>query len=388
MDFELTEEQAALGDAVANLLSRSYDPETRLKMVDSDLGFSRDVWQRLAELGALGLTFAESDGGAGAGPVEVMVVMEQLGRSQAPEPLLDAVILPGALVSWCGSEQQRREILPAVAAGTRLLAFAHEEPGTRWPDIEVATRAARDGTGYALTGVKSPVGHGDCAEQLVVSATVATGGLGLFLVDAAQESVVRKPYRTYDERRGAQVELRGAPAQRLGNTGGQERSDSGIGTETDASQAISDAIVTAQACLYAEAVGAMSQALELTTDYLKVRKQFGTTLSKFQALTHRAAQLYVALETARSMSYYATASLADGVTDPVVSARAGVAVGRSARLIAQEAIQMHGGIGMTAEYPVGHYAARLTAIDHTLGDRLGRLRMLADRIGQYDLVQL
>lgn len=377
MDFELTEEQATLGDTVANLLSRSYDPESRLKVVDTDLGFSRDVWQRLAELGVLGLTFAEADGGMGAGPVEVMVVMEQLGRSQAPEPVLDAVVAPGALVSRCGSEQQRHEIVPAVAAGTRLLAFAHEEPGSRWPDVEVATRAEPAGTGYTLTGVKSPVGHGDCADQLVVSATVAGGQSGLFLVDPNVATVVRTPYRTYDERRGAQVEFLAAPAQRLGGD-----------AAGDASQAISDAIVTAQACLYAEAVGAMARALELTTEYLKVRKQFGTTLSKFQTLTQRAAQLYVALETARSMSYYATASLSDGVTDPVVSARAGLAVGKSARLIAQEAIQMHGGIGMTAEHPVGHYAARLTAIDHTLGDRLGRLRMLADRVSQYDLVQL
>ncbi|MFB8006108.1 acyl-CoA dehydrogenase family protein [Nocardia sp. NPDC056000] len=374
MDFELTDEQVMLRDTVRDLLARAYDPETRLKVTDTELGWNRDVWRQLAELGVLGLPFSEEDGGVGAGPVEVMVVLEEVGRRLAPEPILDAVLIPGTLIAAAGTEAQRQRVLPELVGGTRLLAFAHDEPGTRWPATELGTAAVPSGDGYALTGVKNPVPHGDCADELVVSAELPGGGLGLFLVAADAEGVSRKPFRTFDGRRGAQVEFSSARAELLGDN-------------ADAQAAVAVATAQAQAALCAESLGAMEEALRLTTEYLKTRKQFGVTLSKFQTLSQRAANMYVSLELARSMSLYATAAVADDVTDPVVASRARLQVGRSARHIGQEAIQMHGGIGITTEYPVSHYVARLTAIARTLGGDLEHLRVLTDRVGDYTLVE-
>ncbi|MBB5912390.1 hypothetical protein BJY24_001257 [Nocardia transvalensis] len=375
MDFELTDEQVLLRDTVRDLLARAYDPETRLKVFETDLGWSREVWSQLAELGVLGLSFREEDGGVGAGPVETMVVMEEIGRRLAPEPLLDAVLLPGGLIARAGTEEQRQRVLAEVVSGGVLLAFAHDEPGSRWPATEVATRAQADGDGYRLTGVKNPVPHGDCADQLVVSAVLPDGGVGLFLVDATAEGVTRTPYRTFDERRGAQVEFASAPAESLGDA-------------TDRTAEIAAETSAAQASLCAESVGAMAESLRLTTEYLKTRKQFGVPLAKFQALTHRAATMYVSLELARSMSLYLTAALSDGDVDPALASRARLQVSGAARHIGQEAVQMHGGIGITTEYPVSHYTARLTAVERTLGGGLDHLRVLADRVGDYGLVEL
>ncbi|MFI9401059.1 acyl-CoA dehydrogenase family protein [Nocardia sp. NPDC052316] len=375
MDFDLTDEQEMLRDTVRELLARNYDPETRLKVTDTELGWSREVWQQLAELGVLGLTFSEDDGGVGAGPVETMVVLEEVGRRLAPEPILDAVLIPGALLTLAGSAEQRQRVLPEVASGTKLLAFAHAEPGVRWPATELATTAVPQGDSYALSGIKNPVTHGDCADELVVSAQLPGGGTGLFLVAADTEGVTRKAYRTVDGQRGAQVEFDQASAELLGG-------------DVDAAAAIRAAQGQAQASLCAESIGAMEEALRLTTDYLKQRKQFGVTLSKFQALTHRAADMYVSLELARSMSLYATAAAADGAIDDQVASRARLQVGRSARHIGQEAIQLHGGIGVTAEYPVSHYVARLTAIERTLGGGLEHLRVLSARVGEHELPEL
>jgi alkylation response protein AidB-like acyl-CoA dehydrogenase len=302
-----------------------------------------------------------------------MVVMEEIGRRLAPEPLLDAVLLPGGLVARVGTPEQRARVLPEVVSGATLLAFAHDEPGTRWPATGSSVTAVADGDGYRITGVKNPVPHGDCADLLVVSATLPGGGLGLFLV--AADAVTRTPYRTFDGLRGAQIEFDGAAAELLG------RAD-------DAPAAVAAQIAEAQASLCAESVGAMSEALRLTTEYLKTRKQFGVTLSKFQTLTQRAANMYVSLELAHSMSLYATASLTDDDPDPAAASRARLQVSRSARHIGQEAIQMHGGIGVTTEYPVSHYTARLTAIERTFGGGFEHLRVLTDRLGDYGLVEL
>ncbi|MFD7844193.1 acyl-CoA dehydrogenase family protein [Nocardia sp. NPDC059764] len=374
MDFELTDEQVMLRDTVRDLLGRAYDPETRLKVIDTELGWNRDVWRQLAELGVLGLPFDEEDGGVGAGPVETMVVMEEIGRRNAPEPYLDAVLVPGGLIARAGTADQRQRVLPALAGGETLLAFAHDEPGSRWPAADLATTAAPDGDGYRITGVKNPVPHGDCADQLVVSAALPGGGVGLFLLAADAEGVTRTPFRTFDGRRGAQLEFASAAAELLGDGG-------------DAQPVIDAVTVAAQASLCAESLGAMEESMRLTTDYLKTRKQFGVTLSKFQTLTQRAANMYVSLELARSMSLYATAAVADGSADRVAASRARLQVGRSARHIGQESIQMHGGIGITTEYPVSHYVARLTAIARTLGGDLEHLRVLSDRVGEYSLVE-
>jgi alkylation response protein AidB-like acyl-CoA dehydrogenase len=375
MDFNLTVEQELLRDTAKDLLARSYDPERRDKVAQTDLGWDRQVWRTLAETGLLGLTIPESDGGMGAGPVEVMVVMTEIGRRLAPEPVLDAALLPASLIADAGSPDQRGSLLPRLADGTLRGAFAHEEPGVRWPSRDISTHATHAAGSWAVTGAKNPVRHGDCAEILIVSATLPDGGIGLFLVDPAAAGVTRTGYPTHDDRRAAQFDFAAATAEPLG-------------AATDASAHVVAATARAQAALGAEALGAMEEALRLTTDYLKTRKQFGVTLSKFQTLTQRAADMYVSLELARSMCLYATMALADGSVDPVIASRAKLRIARSAKHIGQEAIQMHGGIGMTAEYPVGHYTARLTAINHTLGDAEAHLSALAESLTDHDMVEL
>ena len=368
MDFQLSDEQALLRDTTRDLLSRSYDPESRNKIIDTELGWSRDVWSQLADTGILGLGFDPAE----AGQTEIMVVLTEVGRRLAPEPIVHAALGPGAIIAELGSAEQK-QLLDAVAAGQHLLAFAHLEPKMRSATGEVTTRAVGQGDSWRLTGRKNPVLAGDCADTLVVSAALPDGGTGLFLVEA--DAITRHAYQTFDGQRGAQIDLAEAPGEPLGDA-------------TDASSAIRDAIIRIQSALCAEAVGAMEEALRLTTDYLKTRKQFGVTLNNFQTLTQRAADMYVSLELARSMNFYAAMSIADGNLDPVIAARAKLQIGRSGRHIGQEAIQLHGGIGMTAEYPVGHYAARLTAIEQTLGSSRDQLHVLVDHLGDYDVVAL
>lgn len=364
MDFDLTEEQQLLRDVTRDVLSR-HDGATR---AGDEPGWSREVWGQLAEVGILGLGFDPTE----AGQIEAMVVLTEIGRRLAPEPVAAAALIPGGLIAELGSDRQK-EILESVAGGETLLAFAHTEPGARVASAEPATRAAQDGDTWTLSGRKNPVLAGDCADTVVATATLPGGGVGLFLVDG--EAVARHPYRTFDGRRGAQLDFDATPAEPLGEGG-------------DATEHVARAVIRFQSALCAEAVGAMEEALRLTTEYLTSRKQFGVPLSKFQTLTQRAADMYVSLELARSMNFYAAMSIADDRFDPVIAARAKLQIGRSGRHIAQEAIQLHGGIGMTAEYPVGHYAARLTAIDNTFGTTDDQLRTLIGHVGDYGTVSL
>jgi alkylation response protein AidB-like acyl-CoA dehydrogenase len=367
MNFDLTDEQQLLRDTAREVFSRTYDTESRNKIVDSELGWSRDVWRQLAEIGILGLGFDPEE----SGQIEIMVVMTEAGRRLAPEPIATAALIPGAVIADLGSVEQRA-LLDDVAAGERLLALAHAEKGLRGLD-ELSTRATKQGDGWTITGRKNPVLAGGSADILVVTAALPDGGVGAFLVDAA--ATTRRPYRTFDGHRGAEIDFQSAPAQPLGDGG-------------DVSGRIHAALIRYSSALCAEAVGAMDEALRLTTEYLSTRKQFGVPLKTFQTLTQRAADMYVSLELARSMNYYAAVCISDGRLDPVVAARAKLQIGRSGRHIAQESIQMHGGIGVTAEYPVAHYAARLTAIDHTLGSATDQLRFLSAQVGSYGVVAL
>ncbi|MCG7597399.1 acyl-CoA dehydrogenase family protein [Mycobacterium sp. PSTR-4-N] len=366
MDFQFSEEQTLLRDTTREMLTRAYDIESRLKVLDTDQGWSRDVWNQLAETGVLGLGFDEDAGGQ----LEIHAVLVEAGRRLAPEPILHAALGPGAVIAEVGNDEQRA-LLDEVAGGQRLLAFAHTEPGMRRPTATVKTTAARAGDGWTVSGTKNPVLAGDSADTLVVTAALPDGGTGLFLVDGS--AVSRKPYKTFDGQRGAEIDLDAASAEPLGDA-------------VDASEAVERALARFSSGLCSEALGAMEEALRLTTEYLTQRKQFGVTLSKFQTLTQRAADMYVSLELARSMALYAAMSIADGDLSATIAARAKVQIGRSGRHIAQEAIQLHGGIGVTAEYPVGHYAARLTAIEQTLGSAQDHLHTLVGQLGDYEVV--
>jgi len=336
MDFTLDDEQRALRDATRGLL-KGYDAERRRTVTSADPGYDTAVWEQLAQMGLLGLPFSESDGGSGAGPIEVAVVAEEIGRVLAPEPYVAAVALAGGIVAAAGSADQRASLLGGLSDGSALLAFA------------VA----------GADGVAEPVIQGAAASQVVWQV-----GDDLFVAPAPTDVTA---YATYDGGRGARLVFDSASATPLGAPGGAT------------SLPVRAAHARAQIAACHEALGAMDTALSLTTEYLKTRQQFGVTLNRFQALTFRAADMYTSLELTRSIVTWATMVAADGTDDEVVeaAARAKLQISRAGRHIGQEAIQLHGGIGMTAEYAVGHYAARLTAINHWLGGAADQVSILA-----------
>jgi hypothetical protein len=376
MDFTYDAEQVALRDAVRALVGKTHaDYENRRRVVAAEPGFDEDLWHRLAEMGVLGLPFAEEDGGSGAGPLEVAVVAQELGRVLAPEPFLSSVVEAGGLVAAAGTDAQRSDVLGALSSGDRVLAFAHREPGASWSASAVAVTASRQGDDWVLDGTKEPVVHGARADQLVVSAALPEGGTGLFLVDGSATGLTRDGYPMVDGGRAARVRFSATPAQPLGDP-------------TDRTADIERALAGTRIIAANEALGAMDVALDTTVGYLKSRKQFGVTLNHFQALTFRAADMYVSLETARSLVAWATMVLAEEPDEVVEAAhRAGLKVARAGRYLGQEAIQLHGGIGMTAEYSIGAYSAHLTTLEQLHGHAHRHLSTLAATVGDHGEVE-
>jgi pimeloyl-CoA dehydrogenase small subunit len=380
MDFDLSEEQTLLKQSVERLVADHYGFEKRKTYRASEEGWSRDIWRRFAELGLLGLPFAESEGGFGGGPVETMIVMEALGRALALEPYLATVVLGGGLLRRGGNAAQRAALVPRIAAGDLILAFAHGERQARFDLADVATKARQDGADWVIDGEKSLVLHGDSAKTLIVSARIAgerreRKGIALFLVDAKAPGLSRRAYPTQDGLRAAEISLAGV---RVG-------ADAVLG-EPGAGLAIIERVIDeAIAAVSAEAVGAMAALTDLTVEYLKTRKQFGVAIGSFQVLQHRATEMLVALEQTRSMAMFATMMAADedAAERRKAIAAAKVQVGRSARLVGQQAIQLHGGIGMTEEYKAGHYFKRLSMIEILFGDADHHLRALAQEGGLF-----
>ncbi|HEX7355737.1 MAG TPA: acyl-CoA dehydrogenase family protein [Mycobacteriales bacterium] len=358
MDLNLTDEQRLLGETVDGLLEKRYDPVARLNLLEkSDLGWSREMWQQYAELGLLGLPFDEQYGGAGMGATELAVTMEAFGRALVLEPYVATVVLGGPLVAAAGSPEQKKAVLPGVADGSILLAFASTEPASRWSLTDIAAKAEKSGDGWTVSGEKIAVLGGDSADQIVVTAKLPDGDVGLFLVAGDASGLRRAPYALQDGLRGADLLLDGVAAEALD-------------AAPDAVAAIESVIDNAMAALCAEAVGAMDRMLWMTVDYMKTREQFGAPIAVFQALQHRASNMYVSLEQARSGALVARLALAgDDVAERRRMVRAAkLQVDLAARHVGQEAVQLHGGIAMTMEYPVGHYLKRVTAISKTFAD--------------------
>lgn len=373
MDFEYDDEQQALRDAVRGLLAKAYgDFEKRRTATKGERGYDEGTWRQLAEMGVLGLPFAEADGGMGAGPIEVGIVAEELGRVLAPEPFLTAVVLAGGAVAAAGSDAQRSALLEPLASGESLLAWAHDEPGAGYTSSASATKASQDGDGWTLTGTKEPVVSGEHADVLVVTAALPDGGTGLFAVTADAAGLSRTGYPTHDGGRAALVTFDGTPADALGDG-------------ADATAVVERVLDQARVAASAEALGLISEALSATRDYLTSRKQFGVTLNKFQALTFRAADMYVDLELTRSLVLWATMVLADGSPEEasVAASRAALQVSTAGKRIGEEAIQLHGGIGVTAEYSVGHRLSRLRALEAQLGDARLHTARLSGRVASY-----
>ncbi len=378
MDFDLSDEQKLVADNVARLMKDKYGFEQRKTYAASASGFSEPLWRQYAELGLLGAPFAEEDGGYGGGAVEIMLTQEAFGRALALEPYFASVVLAGGALRHGATPEQRAALIPEIASGELRLALAHMEPQSGWNAFDVRTTAKKGAQDYVIDGEKGLVLNGDSAQKLIVLARVSgkqrdVDGLGLFLVDGDAPGVTRRGYATQDGRRAAEVTLAGALATPLGEPG-------------RAGPAMARVIEDAIAALSAEAVGAMAEAVEMTTDYLKTRKQFGVAIGSFQALQHRAADMVVALEQARSMMYLAAMSSSD--PDTAARARAMAAakaqIGRSAKFIGQQATQLHGGIAMTHEYKLGHLFKRLTMIDMAYGDADHHLAKLGEGESLFD----
>jgi pimeloyl-CoA dehydrogenase small subunit len=373
MDFEFSDEQRLLKDSVDRLVGPAYDDLGVRKRTQAEpKGFSDALWAKYAELGLLALPFSEADGGFGAGPVETMIVMEAIGKGLALEPFFSTVILGGNLIRLAGSAAQREAFIPHIADGSLRLAFAHTERQARYDLNDVATFAKKTASGYRLEGDKSVVLHGDSADKLIVSARTAGGrrdahGITLFLVDAGAPGVSRRGFPTQDGQRGAAISL-----------GGVDVPEDAVLGEVDGAAPIMERVADiAIAALCAEAVGAMAALHALTLEYLKTRKQFGVPIGSFQVLQHRAVDMFTALEQARSMAYFAAmmAEANPGERRAAISA-AKVQVNTSARFLGQQAVQLHGGIGVTMEYRAGHYFRRLTMMENLFGDTEYHMRRI------------
>ncbi len=369
MDFDFTEDQDMLRDSVGRWVQKDYGFEARRAIVKSG-GFSRAAWNGLAGLGITGLTIGDDAGGLGLGPVDAMVVMEQLGRGLVLEPYAQTALVAPVLLR---DGDTGRPWLEKIAAGDAIVTLAVEERHSRYRLGHVATQARQAGDAWSLDGKKIAVPGGANADAWIVSARTAGAdsdptGVAVFLVEKGAPGVTVAACPMQDGSAGCDLLLTGAKASRLHAAG-------------PAMAVLELAVDTGIAALAAEAVGAMDALVQLTAEYMNTRKQFGVPIATFQALRHRMADVKMQLELARSMSYYATLRLGDA---PAVRrravAQAKTQLGQSMRFVGQQCIQLHGGIGVTDEYAAGHYFKRLTCIEMTYGDTLFQLGEVSDRM--------
>ncbi len=369
MDFDLSDDQRLIKDSVDRLIADQYGFEQRKAHKAGPEGWSRAMWGQMAELGLLGVAIDEAQGGFGGGPVEMMLVAEAFGRGLVVEPYLATVVLGGGLIRHSA---QQEIYLPRVADGSLLLAFAHHERMARHNLCHVTCTAREEAGVWLIEGEKSLVLHGDCADKIIVSARISGGaneadGIGLFLIDASQTQ--RRGYATQDGQRAAEISFAGARVEAV--------------LSLNAWPVIARTVDEAIAFLCAEAVGGMAEMHAITVDYMKTRKQFGRAIGEFQVLQHRAVDMLVNLEQARSMALYATmmSAEADAVERGRAISSAKVQIGKSGRAVGQEAVQLHGGIAMTMEYKVGHYFKRMTMIEKLFGDTEAHLVKVAQAGG-------
>ena len=378
MDFDLSEEQRLLKESVDGLLNDSYDFDARKKYAAEKGGWSKSVWSKLAEQGLLGLPFSEDDGGFGAGAVETMIVMEALGKALVLEPYLATVVIGGGFLRHGGSAEQKAAHIPGIIDGSKTFAFAQLEKNSRYDLGDVSATAKKKGDGWVIDGEKFVVINGENADTLIVTARTKggqrdAGGIGVFLVPGNAKGVAKKGYPTQDGLHAADVTF----------TGVEAGADAAIGDPEDSLPLIERVVDDARTAMCAEAVGIMDESLKTTVEYLKTRTQFGVPIGSFQVLQHRAADMFVAVEQARSMAMFAT--MASDFDEPkeratAVSA-AKVQIGKSLKFVGQQSIQLHGGIGMTMEARIGHYFKRLTMIENTFGDTDYHLRRVTNSGG-------
>lgn len=363
MDFNFTEEQTMIRDSLSRLIREQYDFDTRRKVVASKDGWRPEMWAQFAELGLLMAPFSEEDGGLGGGPIDAMVVMEEFGKGLVVEPYLPSVVCGGGFLKR-GSDAQKAEHLAGIMSGEQIFAFAYAEPRGRYNLADLETTAKKDGAGYAITGHKAVVIGAPWATHFVVTARTSGGrrdakGVTVFVVAKDSKGVSTRDYPTVDGRRASEVYFENVSVS----------ADAVIGEVDNGLPLVERVTDEAIAALCAEACGAMKVAHEMTVEYSRNRKQFGTAIGKFQVLQHRMVDMFMEHEQSVSMTYMATLKLdEDDITRKKAASAAKVRIGQGGRFVGQQAIQIHGGMGMTDEMAVGHYFKRLTMIDAEFGN--------------------
>lgn len=380
MDFDLSEEQRLLKDSVEGLLNDAYDFEKRKTYIAEKKGWSGDIWKKFADQGLLGLPFSEADGGFGGGAIETMIVMEAMGKALVVEPYLATVVLGGGFLRHGANEAQRQAHIPAIADGSKTFAFAQLEKNSRYDLADVSTTAKKKGDGWVIDGAKYVVLHGGSADTLVVTARTKGGqrdrdGIGVFLVPANANGVRIRNYPTQDGLRAADITFEGV----------EVGADSVLGDPEKGIDLVERVVDEARIALCSEAVGAMDESLKTTIEYLKTRQQFGVTIGSFQSLQHRGSDMFVALEQARGITMYGTMAVnfENASERSTAIAATKVQVGRSGKYIGQQSIQLHGGVGMTMEYKIGHYFKRITMIESMFGDADFHLKRIAAQGGLF-----
>jgi len=375
MDFTLSDEQRLLKDSVDRLMADRYAFDQRKTHFKEAGGWSTALWSQYAELGLLGLPFAEEYGGFGGGAIEIMLVMEAFGRALVLEPYLATVVLGGTALRLGAGGEVKSRVLPAIADGSMKLAFAHGERQARYDETDVMTTARKSGSGWVLDGAKSVVTHGDCADMLVVSARTSgerydPDGITLFLVDAKASGIARRGYTMRDEQRAAEVSLSSVPA------------DTVLGEVGNGLALIERVMEAGIAAMAAESVGCMEAMHSMTLEYSRTREQFGKPIGSNQVVQHRLAEMLMSMEQGRSMAMLAAMMVdePDAAERAHNIAMAKVGIGQAGRFVSQNAVQLHGGIGMTEELAVGHYFRRCMVIERQFGDTAHYLAKLAAEV--------
>ena len=364
MDFTFNEEQSLIQDQVDQFVQKEYDWETRQALSNSDLGFGEDNWKKFADLGWLGICVSEDSGGFGGSSIESMLIMEAFGKGLVVEPFLETVIMSGGLIDDHGSDEQKSSVLEPAIAGEMHLALAYAEPQSRFNLSDVVTEAKSDGDNFILNGYKSVVMNGPSADKIIISARTSgaqldENGISLFIVDANSDGLNKTNYKTVDGRRASDLTLENVSVSKSSLIGDQ---DKGFAI-------LDSAIDKAILAISAEAVGAMEVLYKTTVEYTKTREQFGTAIGKFQVLQHRMVDMFMEYEQCKSLLYMATMKYEEGAED-AKKAISGLKyqVGKAGKFIGQQAVQLHGGMGVTDELNVGHYFKRLTTVGTIFGN--------------------
>ncbi|MBV1886828.1 MAG: acyl-CoA dehydrogenase family protein [Parvibaculaceae bacterium] len=364
MDFSFTEEQTLLRNMVQGFLQDKYDFETRRKIVASDAGWNKDYWQEWAELGLLAAPFSEEQGGMGGGAIDTMVIMEEFGRALVVEPYMETVVLAGGFLREGASEAQQAAHIPGIVAGENVWAVAYAEPQGRYNLADLVTTAKADGDGFVLNGYKAVVLGGPWADKLIVTARTSGGqrdsdSVSVFIVDKSAAGVSARDYPTVDGRRASEITFENV---KLG-------ADALIGEAGKGLPLVEKVIDQGIGALCAEAVGGMKELNDATVEYCKTRKQFGVPIGKFQVLQHRMVDMFMSYEQSVSMTYMVNMKMDESNVERTKAASgAKVQIGKAGRFVGQQAVQLHGGMGMTDELNVGHYFKRLTMMDTLFGN--------------------